>query len=64
MQTIFMNWNDKFILEDLLDTVEINRLLSRKGCPYDNAVIDVTFKSFKKEFVYHYVFNDLGYLKR
>lgn len=50
-------------IEGLLDTFEIDRSLSRKGCPYDNAVAEATFKSFKKEFVYQYVFEDLDQLK-
>lgn len=51
-------------IEGLLDTFDIDRSLSRKGCPYDNAVAEATFKSFKKEFVYQYVFEDLDHLKR
>jgi len=51
-------------IEGLLDSFEIDRSLSRKGCPYDNAVAEATFKSFKKEFVYQYVFEDLDHLKR
>lgn len=51
-------------IEGLLETFEIDRSLSQKGCPYDNAVAEATFKSFKKEFVYQYVFEDLDHLKR
>lgn len=51
-------------IEGLLDTFEIDRSLSTKGCPYDNAVAEATFKSFKKEFVYQHVFDSLNHLKR
>jgi len=51
-------------IEGLLETFEIDRSLSKKGCPYDNAVAEATFKSFKKEFVYQYIFRDLDHLKR
>ena len=50
-------------IDGLLDTFEINRSLSKKGCPYDNAVAEATFKSFKVEFVYPNVFESLEQLK-
>uniref|UniRef100_UPI0013E8AAD7 IS3 family transposase n=1 Tax=Longirhabdus pacifica TaxID=2305227 RepID=UPI0013E8AAD7 len=34
----------------------IKRSLSAKGCPYDNAVAEATYKIFKTEFVRHYHF--------
>ncbi|MCP3033608.1 IS3 family transposase, partial [Halobacillus sp. A1] len=39
-------------IEDLLQTFQINRSLSMKGCPYDNAVAEATYKVIKTEFVY------------
>ncbi|RQW65290.1 IS3 family transposase, partial [Listeria sp. SHR_NRA_18] len=36
---------------------------SNKGCPYDNAVAESTYKSFKKEFVYPNKFQTLNQLK-
>ncbi|PIT20088.1 hypothetical protein BGI36_03800 [Snodgrassella communis] len=33
------------------NTFNIQRSLSKKGCPYDNAVAEATFKSIKTEFV-------------
>lgn len=51
------------VIEGLLDTFEINRSLSKKGCPYDNAVAEATFKTFKIEFVYPNVFESLEHLK-
>ncbi|AIM15246.1 transposase [Bacillus sp. X1(2014)] len=38
-------------IDEALDTFEIKRSLSMKGCPYDNAVAEATFKIIKTEFV-------------
>ena len=37
----------------------ITRSLSKKGCPYDNAVDESTNKTLKTEFVYQEQFNSL-----
>lgn len=50
-------------IDGLLDTFAIKRSLSQKGCPYDNAVAEATFKTFKKEFVYQEVFDSTEHLK-
>ena len=50
-------------IDGILDTFEINRSLSKKGCPYDNAVAEATFKSFKVEFVYQRTFRHLNELQ-
>jgi transposase InsO family protein len=34
-----------------------------KGCPYDNAVAEATFKIFKTEFVYGRNFDSLAQLR-
>jgi transposase InsO family protein len=39
------------IIYDILNVFNIRRSLSHKGCPYDNAVAEATFKIFKTEFV-------------
>ncbi|MCC3378402.1 IS3 family transposase (plasmid) [Paenibacillus sp. UY79] len=39
-------------MDELLKTFHIGRSLSMKGCPYDNAVAEATFKVMKTEFVY------------
>jgi transposase InsO family protein len=52
------------VIDGLLDTFSIERSLSKKGCPYDNAVAEATFKTFKKEFVYQKTFESLDRLKR
>lgn len=46
-------------MEELLEAFDIGRSLSRKGCPYDNAVAEATFKIIKTEFVWNEVFADL-----
>ena len=50
-------------INGLLETLAIERSLSKKGRPYDNAVAEVTFKTFKKEFVYQQVFGPMDQLK-
>jgi len=47
---------DNTLIDELLDTFEINRSLSLKGCPYDNAVAEATFKLIKTEFIYRRFF--------
>ena len=39
------------LLDEVISTFKIKRSLSMKGCPYDNAVAEATFKIFKTEFV-------------
>lgn len=39
------------VIEGVINTFNIKRSLSKKGCPYDNAVAEATFKVFKVEFV-------------
>jgi putative transposase len=51
------------LIDDTLEAFEIKRSLSQKGCPYDNAVAESTFKIIKTEFVKKYVFDDLHELK-
>lgn len=50
-------------MDEILDVFNIQRSLSNKGCPYDNAVAESTYKSFKKEFVYPNHFQTLKHLK-
>lgn len=49
--------------EELLEAFNIERPLSQKGCPYDNAVAEATFKIIKTEFVWNETFADLKELK-
>jgi putative transposase len=52
------------LIDDALETFEIQRSLSMKGCPYDNAVAEATFKSIKTEFVKGNHFTSLEELTR
>lgn len=51
------------IIDELLDTFEIRRSLSKKGCPYDNAVAEAGYKIIKTEFAFNRIFNSLEELK-
>ena len=51
------------VIESLLETFNIKRSLSHKGCPYDNAVAESAFKIFKTEFVKQNKFHSLEDLK-
>ena len=51
-------------IDELLEAFDIRRSLSRKGNPYDNAVIESTNRILKKELVYRRAFADLGQLRR
>ena len=46
-------------IEEILETFHIERSLSHKGCPYDNAVAEATFKIIKTEFIWNERFHDL-----
>lgn len=41
---------DNKIIDEILETFGITRSLSRPGNPYDNAVAETTYKTFKTEF--------------
>lgn len=51
------------IIDEIISSFNIKRSLSNKGCPYDNAVSEATYKVFKTEFVMNNTFNDLNELK-
>ncbi|MDD4680001.1 MAG: IS3 family transposase [Clostridia bacterium] len=51
------------IIDEVLETFKIKRSLSLKGCPYDNAVAEATFKTIKTEFTKNYYFENLDDLK-
>lgn len=50
-------------IDNLLLKFKTKRSLSKKGCPYDNAVAEATFKIFKTEFIFNENFEDLEQLK-
>ena len=47
---------DNMLIDEILETFNINRSLSLKGCPYDNAVAEATFKLVKTEFINRRIF--------
>ena len=40
------------MIGEVLEAFEIRRSLSKKGCPYDNAVAEAAFKVIKTEFAF------------
>lgn len=53
---------DNHLIDEVLDTFGIQRSLSMKGCPYDNAVAEATFKAMKSEFINQFRFHSLNHL--
>lgn len=51
------------MIDETLNTFNIERSLSMKGCPYDNAVAEATYKIIKTEFVRKRTFESLDQLK-
>ena len=51
------------LIDEVITTFNIKRSLSMKGCPYDNAVSEATFKLIKAEFVRNRHFKSLEKLK-
>jgi putative transposase len=47
------------IIDATLENFQIKRSLSMKGCPYDNAVAEATYKIFKTEFITNRHFDSL-----
>ena len=50
---------DNIAIDDMLEAFDIKRSLSKKGCPYDNAVDESTNKILKAEFIYKERFSTL-----
>ena len=42
---------DNALIDEILKAFGITRSLSQAGCPYDNAVAESTYRSFKLEFI-------------
>jgi transposase InsO family protein len=51
------------LIDEILDTFQIRRSLSLKGCPYDNAVAESTFRIIKAEFMYGRNFGSIERLR-
>lgn len=41
------------MIDKLLKTFKIERILNKKACPYDNAVAELTYKIIKTEFAFN-----------
>jgi transposase InsO family protein len=54
---------DNHRIDEMLSAFGIERSLSRRGCPYDNAVVESTNHILKTEFVYRHRFSTLGDLR-
>lgn len=51
------------IIDEVLTTFNISRSLSKKGCPYDNAVAEATYKIIKTEFAFNKIFESFEELE-
>ncbi len=51
------------LIDKALETFNIQRSLSMKGCPYDNAVAEAMFKFVKTEFTNRAYFNNVNQLE-
>lgn len=51
------------LIDEVLTAFSIKRSLSHKGCPYDNAVAEATYKIIKTEFAFDRIFNSLNELR-
>ena len=54
---------DNHLIDDCLAAFGVKRSLSSKGCSYDNAVAEATFKVVKTEFVSNTMFDSLEQLR-
>lgn len=50
---------DNQLIDEMLETFGITLSLSQAGCPYDNAVAESTYRSFKLEFINQETFHSL-----
>jgi len=50
-------------IDKLLKDKKIKRSLSKKGCPYDNAVAEATYKVLKTEFINNNTFKTIEELE-
>lgn len=51
---------DNALIDEMLEASGITRSLSQAGCPYDNAVAETTYRSFKLEFIKQETFRSLA----
>ncbi len=50
---------DNTLIDEILEAFDITCSLSQAGCPYDNAVAESTYRSFKLEFINQETFHSL-----
>ena len=55
---------DNQLFDSCFEVFGITRSLSHKGCPYDNAVAEATFKTIKTEFVKNEIFTNTNELRQ
>lgn len=55
---------DNMAIDEMLEAFGITRSLSKKGCPYDNAVIESTNKTLKTASIYRRSYATLDELRR
>lgn len=51
------------LIDEVVTTFHIKRSLSKKGCPYDNAVAEATYKIIKTEFAFNRRFDSFEELE-
>lgn len=51
------------VIDEVLEVFKIKRSLSKKECPYDNAVAEARYKIIKTEFAFNRIFKNLEELK-
>lgn len=51
------------IIDKVLETFNVSRSLSAKGCPYDNAAAEATYKIIKTEFAFNRILNSFEELE-
>lgn len=54
---------DNYLISTIVNSFKIDHSLSKKGCPYDNAVAETTFKTIKKELINVKSFKNLQHFK-
>lgn len=52
------------MIDEVIEAFKIQRSLSSKGCPYDNAIAEAGYKINKTEFAFNWVFRSLEELKK
>ena len=50
-------------MDEIIEGFGIKRSLSKKGCPYDNAAAEATYKIIKTEFAFNKIFKNFEELE-